>query len=726
MANEIFTRIQLKYDSYANWTSNNPTLLAGEVAIAKLVTGTQVDVSNDTTNTAPVLFKVGPGEFNSLPWVSGLAADVYAWAKESSLYMHKDGTGNVVSGVEWDATLNEGKGGLKYTTASVATSEELETLQKEVYGEGGSADNSRIDKIEKDIADNRASWVLDTDTQYFFSVDGDKLVVKKALFTNGEKGTEENVGSYEFLTADEARAIADDLIGRADITIEAGDGLTTGGSFNVNQNNATTITIDHEVPTGAVAKKYKDNSDDEDSSIVTSITTDKFGHIVGAETASGVVTLGAHDTFGEGKEVVLTISGPIHTGNVATHLAGKAGIKVTAEDAGVDTRIYVDGTDLLQAAKDYADAKPHENTAHTHSAGDGLKITGVNGGITGDTKYELNLAFGELTADNKLQLIDADNNAVIAEFNAAAFVEDSYLKSVTYSDTDGDNKLTFVFELNNGDTTTVDVDLSHLVDVYVADETTITLVTSGDGKVFKIKDGGVGTSQIAEKAVTEEKLEQDVQDALALARTAIQRVDCLNGDGTQRNINVFGLSTNGTNVIIDAEVKESGIETKHIATDAVTTDKVTDKNITKAKLEQSVQTSLDKADSAVQNLIGLTEDLTEHNIDVFVNFGGTTDGTIEAEVKESGIETKHIADKVVTTAKLADDVKELIKTEAANLDAVVLAESQKYTDEAIGDLHAIATSGSIYDVAEGHNVSTGTDAGAKYIIFNCGSSTTVI
>lgn len=76
------TRIQLKYDSYENWTSKNPTLLAGEIAIAKLTTVAAVK-PNETDTQAPVLFKVGPGAFNSLPWVSALAADVYSWAKKT-------------------------------------------------------------------------------------------------------------------------------------------------------------------------------------------------------------------------------------------------------------------------------------------------------------------------------------------------------------------------------------------------------------------------------------------------------------------------------------------------------------------------------------------------------------------------------------------------------------------------------------------------------------------
>lgn len=79
--NKINTRIQLKYDSYANWKNNNPELLAGEIAIAKLVN--DVTITTNENTGAPVLFKVGPGKFNDLPWASALAADVHDWAKKS-------------------------------------------------------------------------------------------------------------------------------------------------------------------------------------------------------------------------------------------------------------------------------------------------------------------------------------------------------------------------------------------------------------------------------------------------------------------------------------------------------------------------------------------------------------------------------------------------------------------------------------------------------------------
>ena len=76
------TRIQLKYDSYANWTSNNPALRSGEVAIAYLTTAGAVKPGDGDTQH-PVLFKVGPGNFNDLPWASALAADVHNWAKKT-------------------------------------------------------------------------------------------------------------------------------------------------------------------------------------------------------------------------------------------------------------------------------------------------------------------------------------------------------------------------------------------------------------------------------------------------------------------------------------------------------------------------------------------------------------------------------------------------------------------------------------------------------------------
>lgn len=90
-SNVVKTRIQLKHDTYESWTRNNPVLLPGEIAVATLAPFTnEVNPAGANANQHPVLFKVGQKKsetenykFNELPWASALAADVYAWAKQT-------------------------------------------------------------------------------------------------------------------------------------------------------------------------------------------------------------------------------------------------------------------------------------------------------------------------------------------------------------------------------------------------------------------------------------------------------------------------------------------------------------------------------------------------------------------------------------------------------------------------------------------------------------------
>lgn len=88
------TRIALKYDSYENWTKDQPSgstvgknlvLLAGEIGIC------EIPSANGDSNVAPtVLFKVGNGtkKFHELPWASAKAADVYSWAKAETVELN--------------------------------------------------------------------------------------------------------------------------------------------------------------------------------------------------------------------------------------------------------------------------------------------------------------------------------------------------------------------------------------------------------------------------------------------------------------------------------------------------------------------------------------------------------------------------------------------------------------------------------------------------------------
>lgn len=82
MADKIFnTRIQLKYDTYANWQDKNPVLKSGEVGICVIPADTGA-----VTAEPAILMKVGDGAktWKQLSFVTGLAGDVYSWAKASS------------------------------------------------------------------------------------------------------------------------------------------------------------------------------------------------------------------------------------------------------------------------------------------------------------------------------------------------------------------------------------------------------------------------------------------------------------------------------------------------------------------------------------------------------------------------------------------------------------------------------------------------------------------
>ena len=75
------TRIQLKFDTYQNWLDNDIVLLKGEIGIAEIPADTGVVQSEPA-----YLIKIGDGtkKFSQLDWVSGKAADVYAWAKATT------------------------------------------------------------------------------------------------------------------------------------------------------------------------------------------------------------------------------------------------------------------------------------------------------------------------------------------------------------------------------------------------------------------------------------------------------------------------------------------------------------------------------------------------------------------------------------------------------------------------------------------------------------------
>ena len=168
-SNRLNTRILLKYDTYANWTANNPVLLAGEVAIATIESGNLQTVNPNGVSTPQVLIKVGNGtsNYNDLKFVSGLAADVYSWAKAENKPTY---SANEISGLS-DYISTAGDTNTEYKLVTVDAATYKYKLQTRAYAGGKwgewadvengaldlSAIDTRLDTAESNISDNAAA-----------------------------------------------------------------------------------------------------------------------------------------------------------------------------------------------------------------------------------------------------------------------------------------------------------------------------------------------------------------------------------------------------------------------------------------------------------------------------------------------------------------------------------------------------------------------------------------
>ena len=107
-------RLQLRYDTYINWMSKDPILLAGEVAVAEMTGRRTLTNSDDTPNFTPpaIGVKIGNGHdyFSELPWIQAVAADVYKWAKKPR-FQDIEGLETYVTDIAQTVVENSGSGG---------------------------------------------------------------------------------------------------------------------------------------------------------------------------------------------------------------------------------------------------------------------------------------------------------------------------------------------------------------------------------------------------------------------------------------------------------------------------------------------------------------------------------------------------------------------------------------------------------------------------------------
>lgn len=476
MAKQINTRIQLKYDSYENWTKapgKNLVLKIGEIGLCAVPAG-----NNEATTAPTVLFKVGDGtnEFSALKWGSALAADVYDWAKKDEASFITWMNEKVVH-----PTIPDG-----FTVSASATDDDI-VIATLTGGKNSVTGNFTHAK--------KGPTTGFTGTQAAASINaaGESVTIKVPKLTvdaYGHTNAVEEI-AYEITIPEAVVNTITELIEGTGISIT--DGGTSG-------NHNYTVALD----------------------------------VAETKTALGLKALAYKDSLAKAD---------VGLGNV-DNTADSAKPVSTAQAAAI--------ANALAEAKEYADNN-NTNTAHSHSAGSGTKVSAA-GGISGDVKVNLNVAF-ELV-DKTIKLYDKDDTtkAAIATLDATEFIKDGMLISVEANETD--NELIFTWNTEAGITTTA-IPFDKIADIYTGGANTeISVSVSNENAI---------TATLVNKGVTEEKLEQDVQDALVLARTALQSHQDISGK-KDKQVAVANAITDGAHVISSLAQDANGAITYAVKT----------------------------------------------------------------------------------------------------------------------------------------------------------------
>lgn len=358
MAEKVLqTRIQLKYDTYAQWDKVKSTFTPkkGEVCIVEIPAETGV-----ATNEPTVLFKVGDGlkTFENLPWLSALAADVYSWAKAADVefkdqkinFKRSNGTiiktldlSDFVTGAELTTKLND------YALANSIGDGNFTVAGGEgLTGTGSMTANQSDDTsatISHAVPSGAAPGQKGTSTgrTYIRTVTTDKFGHVTGITTGTETVTDTNqkvkAGSVEFNNNDT-------------VEIKAGTNVT--------------VTPDKDKKTITIASSYTDTNDNQTVKVgnitfgindaVDFVAGTHMGEIV-AKTDNKTITINGKDWSKEISDAVAGLSGAMHfVGVSTTNPKGETGATVSGHTT------WKAGDVVLYATKEYV-LKVDGNTA---------------------------------------------------------------------------------------------------------------------------------------------------------------------------------------------------------------------------------------------------------------------------------------------------------------------------------------------------------------------------
>lgn len=689
----------LRIDSWTNWSKTtvanqgaNLVLLKGEVGICTFQ-GTQKD-ANGIPVTEAVLFKVGDGtsKFSALKWVSGLAADVYAWAKKETpdwsdfpalpLEVEDKGTGTFVtdftyannkltitrSDVAWgDVTgkpsiVNSVKatGDAEITmTPTTAASGAVEVTAAHAAHAAGTANTASTAKVEG------------------YSATG---TIKIPKITTNAAGHVTEI-SEETISIKMPAAQTLPTVNDGTLTLKASTGLTADEkTFSANDADNVTFEVKHgEKPTSGTAHDATAGSG---RTYVTKVDVDDYGHIAKVYTATETDQVIPNITITDDTTAEVPTTDTV---NVYKNLTA-SGHTLTEELVTVPTKAYVDKTvaGAVAGAVDYLgvvnSAADLTNKTVTATHGDFVRVATAFG----------NYHNGDLLIYNKPESGTATWDVIHGE-------EGDITEIVAGNGlTDGGSTGSVTLNVGAGDGITVTADkvsvkaesgIGFTEDGYLVAKTGDGLEFGSDDEI-KVKPGNhitVDTNGVHHGA----KPSTGTQHAATAGsgRTYVTKVDV---DSYGHIAKVY----TATETVTDTwrPVKVNGTQLLGSATSTKPLDLVPGTNVT------------------------LTPDATN---------GKVTINSSDITVNEPG---------VINPSN--DGTFNAISTIEANGHSLnsnyYIAITPNGVDKRIADFHkklaTIATTGSVYDVVEGASTNNGADkeANPKYLVFYGGTSTDII
>ena len=683
------TRLQLKYDTLANWNSSTFIPKKGEACIVEVPTGTSV---TGVVNPPAIMIKVGNGtdKFSVLPWTAATAADVYTWAKKNQLPVEvvDNGTGTFVTDVvgAWDAinnkytlTLSRSNVGMtiteetgtndgKYVTGLV-WDKTTETLKPQMVAfdttmstTSTNAVQNKVVKAAIDAAEKAAKDYSDSNEKTS-SVSNTDKVIKVTSTTTGNNTDYnldfqyDNSGNVKFEeTANGLKAtvsITDVKVDKAVYADEAGKATNDGAGNNIVNTYATKAEI-----TAKEALWTKDT--------VTKVTDD-----------GKAIEVNSTDTMLEGSDITYTVKLKINEGTPGNVTLSQTsnGLKANTTPAAIGAQPAGNYKTTQTTVTDKITDKAHVLDSLTQNENGVISYTVKT--LTPDdigAKSKQTAVSKTLTGAQVVGTISQNENGVIT-------VTD---RTITAADLGLDKAISFL-----GTSTTVITDGG-------SEKPTIseTEITPVPGNVVLY-----GNQEYIYNTTGKWELFGD-EGSYALKTTGITANNGLTSTAKLDGTGSIGIADSGVTTakinakaVTTAKIDDSAVTATQLASDAVITAKIKDANVTKAKLEASVQTSLGKADTAVQEITWTTGTVSPNG-----NQGATYILSVDGQMTGSALTTPEYVEEAIelvtgeigekTVKKYVDDaVAGVIAGEVKNAEYATSAGSAtKATQDASGNV----------------------------------------